>query len=155
MRRHEETEKELRAKFEDLKARGVPTWPSEFCKYAGIHRTYLYTFTELAAEIAAYGRETRPDKARRGKWLTTEEAKGRGVDARMRREHARWSREMPEVLSRLAEAEQLAASRGEESADLRGRLDRLSRMYELLMLLAVEAGVNPSEIERIQALVGS
>ena len=147
----DETERLLWAAFEKTKAAGKPTGPSAFAKDFGITRTYLYTFPEIAAAVAAYGKQTQPDKSRRGAGVTASEAKRRQLDARVRREHTKWSREIPKLQRRILEAEEAVGSRDKILKNLNNRVSTVERAYELLLMLAVEAGVAPQEIENIHA----
>jgi hypothetical protein len=149
----DETERLMRAAFEKIKAEDKPTGPSAFAKAFGITRTYLYTFPELAAEVAAYGRLTQPDKSRRGAGVTPTDAKRRQLDARVRREHTKWSKEVPQLQRRIQEAEEAISNRDTMLKNLNNRVNTVERAYEFLLMLAVEAGVNPMEVEKLQARV--
>jgi len=145
-----ETERRLWAAFEAIRAEGVPTGPSAFADQVGIDRTYLYTFPSLAAEISAYGRRTQPSKSRRGAGIVKEAAQQREAEARMRREHQQWSKELPKLQQRLESLEQSLLAQTAENKILRMRLERTQRAYELLLMLASEAGVSPRELEALQ-----
>jgi hypothetical protein len=145
-----ETESRLWAAFEAIRAEGKPTGPSTFAKEVGIDRTYLYTFSSLAAEISAYGRRTQPGKSRCGTGITKEVAQQRELEDRQRREHQQWSKELPELHLKIEKFEQEQLSQSTENKILRERLARIQRAYELLLMLASEAGVSPRELEELQ-----
>jgi chromosome segregation ATPase len=145
-----ETERRLRAAFEAIRAEGKPTGPSAFAKQVGIDRTYLYTFPSLAAEISAYGRRTQPTKSRRGAGITKEASQRRETETRLRREHQQWSHELPQLRQRLEQLEQKLLAQSAENKALRERMARIQRAYELLLMLASEAGVSPRELEALQ-----
>lgn len=144
-----ERETDLRRRFELLKAERKPTTVAGFARDAGIDRTYLYNFPALAAEISAYARKTQPAKSRRAGGLSRTAARAGEIDARIRREHARWSGEIPKIRQELATAEARVKSL-EEHVE---QLERVRTAYGLLMMLATEAGVSPVEIERLQKKV--
>jgi hypothetical protein len=145
------TEKRLRRRFEEMKKKKIPTGPADFARDVGIDRSYLYTFTELAAEISAYGRKTQPEKSKRGPGINVGKAKKKALDAQKMREHAEWSRLVPGLMSELDEKELERATAVEEARSARVQRDAVRRAYERLMLVAVEAGVSPAEIEKIHS----
>jgi chromosome segregation ATPase len=151
--KREETERRLWAAFEAIREEGKPTGPSAFAKQVGIDRTYLYTFPSLAAEISAYGRRTQPTKSRRGAGIMKEAAQRRETEARVRREHQQWSHELPQLRHHLEKLEQKSLAQAAENKTLRERLARTQRAYELLLMLASEAGVSPRELEALQEKV--
>lgn len=151
MGKRDKTEENLRAQFEELKKRKVPVGVASFSRHAGIDRSYLYTFTELAAEISAYARETQPDKSRRGPGISIKKAKQRALDSQKLREHAQWSKLVPELNEKVSSLESDKERAAEELATARRQLVKVRGAYEYLLLIAVEAGVSPSEIEKIQA----
>lgn len=146
----EDTENRLWAEFKKIKNKGEPIGPGAFAKRVGIDRTYLYNFPVLAAEVAAYGRSTQPEKSGRGAGVTAATAKKREIDAKVRREHTQWSVEIEELRQRLKDAEATVAALSDENSVLSGKYERLKRLYEYLLMLAVESGVSPSELEKIQ-----
>jgi hypothetical protein len=148
-----ETERRLWTAFEAIRAEGKPTGPSAFAKQVGIDRTYLYTFPSLAAEISAYGRRTQPTKSRRGAGITKEMAQRRETEVRIQREHQQWSHELPQLRHHLEEVEHKFLAQSVENKTLRERLARTQRAYELLLMLASEAGVSPRELETLQEKV--
>lgn len=144
------TEARLWNLFDQIKADGKPTGPTAFAKDAGIDRTYLYSFPVLAAEVSAYGKKTQPHISRRGAGVTKTQAIRRGIDEQVRREHKQWSVEIVELRqqreidnARIVTLETSEKSLGDE-------LQLFKRAYELLLLLASERGVSPSELEEIQ-----
>lgn len=145
--RREITEKTLWSEFEKFKAEGKPTGPSAFAKHVGVHRTYLYKFPTLIAELSAYGKSTQPHISRRGGGITKAEAKKREIELRVRREHTQWSKELPALRDEIDELKERIRERSEKVKTLEEQLDRLRRVYEHLLMLASEAGVSPAEIE--------
>jgi hypothetical protein len=83
----DDTENWLWKEFNKIKNKGEPIGPTAFAKRVGIDRTYLYDFPVLAAEIAAYGKSTQPEKSGRGAGVPAAAAKRREIDAKVRREH--------------------------------------------------------------------
>ena len=77
-------------------------------------------------------------------------AKKHEIDARVRREHTQWAVEIEELRGRLKTAEDTIATLEGEKQAISDRFERLRRLYEYVLMLAVEAGVSPSELERIQ-----
>lgn len=146
----EDTEQWLWEEFNKIKNKGEPIGPTAFAERVGIHRTYLYDFPVLAAEIAAYGKVTQPEKSRRGAGVSAAAAKKREIDAKVRREHTRWSIEIEELRQRLKDAEDSVTTLMQDKRMLSDKYERLKRLYEYLLMLAVEAGVSPSEVERVQ-----
>ena len=144
------TEIRLWKLFEEKKERNEPTGPTSFAKEAGISRGYFYTFTELAAEVSAYAKKTQPKVSLRGAGVTRAEAKKRAVEDQVRREHTRWSIEIPELKERLGESEEAKNKLAGERDDLKSKYEMLRRAYELLLMLASEAGVSPTELESLQ-----
>lgn len=144
------TEARLWELFNKKKERGEPTGPTSFAKEAGISRGYLYTFPELAAEVAAYAKKTQPRVSLRGAGVTRLEAKKRAIEDRVRREHTRWSKEVPELKEQLRESEDERNKISEEKDLLQRKYEMLQRAYELLLMLASEAGVSPAEMEALQ-----
>jgi hypothetical protein len=144
------TEARLWKLFNQIKADGKPTGPTAFVKDAVINRAYLYTFPELAAEVSAYGKKTQPHISRRGAGVTKTQAIKRGIDDQMRREHTQWSVEIAELRQQreVDQARIVALENSEKS--LGDELQLFKRAYELLLLLASERGVSPSELEEIQ-----
>lgn len=148
-----ETDKWLWDEFEKIKAKGEPTGPTAFAKHVGVDRTYLYRFPSLAAALSAYGKQTQPSISGRGVGVTKTEAKKREIDARVRREHTQWSIEISELRKQLKDARDEITVLNSDKLDLSGKLGRIRRLYEALLLLASEAGVSPIELEKIQAQV--
>jgi predicted nuclease with TOPRIM domain len=58
--------------------------------------------------------------------------------------------EIEELRQRLKDAEASVASLTDENRVLSDKYERLKRLYEYLLMLAVESGVSPSELEKIQ-----
>lgn len=150
-----ETEKRLRAAFDEIKRTGQPTGPSAFAEIVGVHRTYLYSFPSLIAELSEYGRKTQPGISKRGKGVSKPEAKKRELDAKVRQEHARWAKEIPELRGKVDAAEKRMYEQDREIKQLREQLERLRGLYEYLLMLASEAGVSPTELELIESKVPS
>lgn len=146
----EEREESFWTEFEKFKAEGKPTGPSAFAKHVGVHRTYLYKFPALVAELSTYGKRTQPHISKRGGGLTKEAAKKREIEVRVRREHTKWSRELPMLREKVDENKKQLQERDEKVKTLEEHLARLRRAYEHLLMLAVEAGVIPTEIELMQ-----
>lgn len=147
------TEARLWALFHRIKEEGRPTGPTAFAREAGIDRTYLYKFSVLAAEVAAYGKLTQPRISRRGAGVPKAEAKKREIADQVRREHTRWAREIPQLRQELAEANELCRRHEQEIAALESRDQVVMRAYESLLLLAYEAGVSPLELEALEEKV--
>jgi chromosome segregation ATPase len=145
-----QTEKRVRKLFDDKKAKGEPTGPTSLVKEAGISRGYFYTFTELAAEVSAYAKKTQPKVSRRGAGVTRLEAKKRAIDDQVRREHTRWSKEVPKLKQQLKESEDDKNKLVGEKEVIASKYERLQRAYELLLMLAHEAGASPTELEALQ-----
>jgi septin family protein len=148
--RREDNEKRLWEIFERIKEEKRPTGPTAFSIEAGIDRTYLYSFSMLAAEVSAYGRETQPHISRRGAGVAKAGAKKREIEDRVRREHTQWAKEVPELKQELLEAQQVIQQREEQIDSLQDRLQRVMRVFELLLMIAYEAGASPSELENLQ-----
>jgi hypothetical protein len=144
------TEARLWELFEQIKAEKRPTGPTAFAEEAVIDRTYLYTFPVLAAEISAYGKQTQPSISRRGAGVARTEAIKRGLDEQVRREHTQWSKEIVELRNQCESDMKTIATLEESKEAMEGELQRFKRAYELLLLLAYERGVSPSELEEIQ-----
>ena len=144
------TEERLRNLFDEKKAKGLPTGPTSLAKEGGISRGYFYTFTELAAEVSAYAKKTQPKISRRGAGVSRTEAKKRAIDNQVRREHTRWSKEIPTLKRQLKDSEDEKKKLAEEKEDIRTKYEWLKRAYELLLMLAHEAGVSPTELEALQ-----
>jgi hypothetical protein len=147
------TEARLWALFDRIKEEKRPTGPSAFAKEAGIDRTYLYSFPLLAAEVAAYGKQTQPSISRRGAGVSKAEGKKREIEDRVRREHTLWAKEVPQLRQELAQAKEINRQRDKEMAALENRVQLFMRGYETLLLLASEAGVSPLELEELQERV--
>lgn len=145
-----QTEDRVRNLFDAKKAKGLPTGPTSLAKEVGISRGYFYTFTELAAEVSAYAKKTQPKISRRGAGVSRTEAKKRAIDDQVRREHTRWSKEVPTLKQQLKDSEDEKKKLAEENGDIRVKYERFKRAYELLLLLAHEAGVSPTELEALQ-----
>lgn len=145
-----QTEERVRKLFDEKKAMGLPTGPTSLAKEAGISRGYFYTFTELAAEVSAYAKKTQPKISRRGAGVPRTEAKKRAIDDQVRREHTRWSKEVPTLKQQLKDSEDERKKLAEEKEEIRAKLERFKRAYELLLMLAHEAGVSPTELESLQ-----
>lgn len=146
----EEREESFWTEFEKFKAEGKPTGPSAFAKHVGVHRTYLYKFPALVAELSTYGKRTQPHISKRGGGVTKAEAKKRELEVRVRREHTQWSKELPALRVEIAETTEQLQERAKRVKTLEGQLSRLKRVYEHLLMLAAEAGVIPTEIELMQ-----
>jgi chromosome segregation ATPase len=149
MRKRDETERRLWDLFLKLKVDGTPVGPSSFAKLAGVSRAYLYQFHELSAAVSAYAIETQPRVSRRGAGVKAGEAKKRDIDERIRREHERWSKELPALKQKLEEVKSSLAICQQENRELNDQREQLSRVVELLLLLASEAGVSPQSLEDI------
>jgi len=149
----EQTERRLWELFDEIRSRGEPTGPTDLSRRAGIHRTYLYQFPVLAAEVAAYGRKEQPKISRRGAGVTRTDAVKRAIDIQVRREHAEWSEEIPKLRKRLEEAEETDRRKGVEIRTLTEEIQKYKRAFEYLLLLASEAGVHLLELERIREKV--
>jgi hypothetical protein len=93
---------------------------------------------------------SQPSGSSRRRGVTASEAKKQEIDAKVRREHTQWSVEIEELRSRLGEAETKIVTLTEEKRALTEQFDRFKRVYEYVLMLAVEAGVSPSELEKIQ-----
>lgn len=154
MGKRDKTAERLRAKFEDLKERNIPIGPASFARHVGIDRSYLYTFTELVAEISAYGRKMQPGKSNRGPGINVARARKRALDSRKLQEHAQWSKLVPELKDQVDGLQRDKANGIEELKSVHRELEVLRGAYEYLLLIAVEAGASPSEIEKIQASLG-
>lgn len=146
-------EERLWVLFDEIRDREEPTGPTDFCRRAGIHRTYLYRFTVLAAEVAEYGRKTQPKVSRRGAGVTKTDAVKRAIDNQVRREHAQWAEELPELRKRLEESEKANRRKDEEMKAIKEEFQKYKRAFEYLLLLASEAGVHVLELERIRERV--
>jgi chromosome segregation ATPase len=144
------TEERVRKLFDEKKAKGEPTGPTSLAKEAGISRGYFYTFTELAAEVSEYAKKTQPRVSLRGAGVTRMEAKKKAIEDQVRREHTRWSKEIPKLRQQLKESEDEKTSLGRDKNKIESKYERLKRAYELLLMLASEAGVSPSELEALQ-----
>lgn len=144
------TESRLRKLFDEKKEKGEPTGPTSLAKEAKISRGYFYTFTELAAEVSAYAKKTQPKISRRGAGVSRTEAKKRAIDDQVRREHTRWSKEVPTLKQQLKDSEDGKKKLAEEKEEILAKYERLKRAYELLLMLAHEAGVSPTELEALQ-----
>lgn len=148
-------EADLWTEFDKFKAEGKPIGPSSFAKHVGVHRTYLYKFPSLIAELSAYGRNTQPSISRRGGGISKVEAKRREIQAQVRREHTKWAKELPELQRKLREAEEQLRERDELIRSLGRQLDNLRRLYEHLLMLASEAGVSQNELGEIQKMISA
>src|SRR5215212_5975624 len=95
--RRAKTERGLWESFARIKDEKRPTGPAAFARENEISRPYLYTFHELAAAVAEYGKKTQPGVSKRGAGVGRADAKKRDVSERVRREHTRWAREIPEL----------------------------------------------------------
>jgi len=144
------TEDRLWKLFEEKKERGEATGPTSFAKEAGISRGYFYTFVELAVEVSEYAKKTQPKVSLRGAGVTRAEAKKRAIEDQVRREHTRWSKEIPELKERLRMVEESRDKLVGERDELKAKYDMLRRAYELLLMLASEAGASPTELEALQ-----
>jgi CRP-like cAMP-binding protein len=71
----------------------------------------------------------------------------------VRREHQQWSHELPQLRQQFEKLEQKCLAQSAENNTLRERLARTQRVYELLLILASEAGVSPRELEVLQEKV--
>jgi chromosome segregation ATPase len=145
-----QTEERVRRLFDEKKAKGLPTGPTSLAKEAGISRGYFYTFAELAAEVSAYAKKTQPKISRRGAGVSRTEAKKRAIDDQVRREHTRWSKEVPALKQQLKDSEDERKKLAEEKEEIQAKYERFKRAYELLLMLAHEAGVSPTELESLQ-----
>ena len=150
----EKTELRLWDLFELIQKEGRPIGPTSFAKEGGIHRTYLYTFHELAAAIAEYGRKTQPKISGRGAGVTKSDAKKKDLSARVRREHTQWSREVPELKEKIKETEDSLKSKDKKITSLEERQEKLMRTCEYLLVLAFEGGASPRELEKIREIIG-
>lgn len=150
-RSRDEREQKLWAEFEKFKAEGRPTGPSAFAKHVGIHRTYLYQFPALVTELSDYGRRTQPRVSKRGRGVPKAEARKKEIDARIRREHTRWSKELPQLRRKVREVEEQLRDRDKRLGELEGQVNVLRRLYEHLLMLSSEAGVSYRELEIMQA----
>lgn len=144
------TEERLWKLFDEKKAKGEPTGPTSFAKEAEISRGYFYTFRELAAAVSAYAKKTQPRVSLRGAGVTRMEAKKRAIDDQVRREHTCWSKEVPTLRQQLKESEDQKTKLSKEKDEVESKYQRLQRAYELLLMLASEAGVSPTELEALQ-----
>ena len=144
------TEVRLWNLFEEKKERGEATGPTSFAKEAGISRGYFYTFVELAAAVAEYAKKTQPKISLRGAGVTRAEAKKRAIEDQVRREHTRWSKEIPELKEQLRASEEAKDKLAGERDELKSKYEILRRAYELLLMLASEAGASPTEMEALQ-----
>lgn len=144
------TEEKVRNLFDEKKAKGLPTGPTSLAKEVGISRGYFYTFTELAAEVSAYAKKSQPKISRRGAGVSRTEAKKRAIDDQVRREHTRWSKEVPTLKQQLKDSEDEKKKLADEKEEIRAKFERFKRAYELLLMLAHEAGVSPTELEALQ-----
>jgi predicted nucleic acid-binding protein len=143
------TEDRLWSLFDKIREEKRPVGVTAFAKEAGIDRSYLYTFHELATEISAYAVKTQPKKSRRGAAVSKTQAMKKGIEDRVRREHTMWSKEVPELKERLSEATSVINELKEENANSKNSAQRFKRACELLLLLASEAGANPRELEEV------
>jgi len=148
------TEKRLRILFDKIKEEKRPTGPTAFAREAGISRSYFYTFHELAKEVAEYGRQTQPGISRRGAAVSKTEAKKRDIEDRVRREHTRWAKKIPELERELEEANDAIDTKDKELAVLKGERECLRRLCEFLLMLASEAGASPVELEKAREIAG-
>lgn len=148
--KREDTEAYLWDEFEKLKAAGIPTGPTAFAKHVGTHRTYIYKFHTLAAALSAYGKQTQPSVSRRGGGISRTEAKKREIDARVRREHSRWQKELPELRLRLEETQKTLHESNEMYSELERRLNNQKRVNEYLLMIASEKGASLSELEMLR-----
>lgn len=154
-KKREDTKKRLWALFDQIKAENRPTGPSAFCNEAQIHRTYLYTFPELAAEVSAYGIKTQPGISRRGGAVSKTEAIKRSVDEQVRREHTCWSKEIEHLRQQHEKDQSAIADLQKQVRGLNDTLQLFKRAYETLLLFASEQGASPSELEAIQTELSS
>jgi predicted RNase H-like nuclease (RuvC/YqgF family) len=149
------TERRLWELFEKIKKEKRPTGPSDFAREAGISRSYLYTFNELAREVAKYGRTTQPQISRRGAGVSKTQAKKRDIDERVRREHTKWAKELPKLRQENEEANDTIETKDREIEALKKERNCLGRLCELLLMLASEAGASLVELEKIREIAAS
>lgn len=145
--KYERTQSRLRETFETLAASGEPCGVGEFAKRCGIDRSTLYKYPEILADVSEYARRTQPKTSRRGAMVAKLEAKKRQIDANLRREHGKLSRELPQLSQDLEETKAKLDEVETRCADAEAKYTRLKRGFEYLMMLALEAGASPSEIE--------
>lgn len=148
-RKPEDTEKWLWDEFAKIKESGKPIGPAAFAAHVGISRTYLYRFTSLVAAVGDY-RDSKQSSVSRRRGLTAGAAKKHEIDAQVRREHTQWGVEIEELRGRLKTAQDTIATLEEDKRVVSEKFERLRRLYEYVLMLAVEAGVSASELERIQ-----
>lgn len=145
-----ETEDWLWDEFNKIKVTGEPIGPTAFAKKVGINRAYLYEYPSLVAAIWEHYESKLPSVGGHRGRVTAGTAKKREIDAKVRREHTQWSVEIEGLRQRLEEVETTIATLTEDKRILSEQFERFKRLYEYLLMLAVEAGVSPSELERIQ-----
>lgn len=148
--KREETERRLWKLLRNLKETKTPVGVAEFARLGGVSRAYLYRFHELSAAVAEYAKETQPSKSRRGAGVKVGEAKKRDINEQMRREHARWSDELPQLQQQVERLESELKENSSERQRLIEQRDLFRRFIEFLLLLASEAGVRPQELEAIK-----
>jgi len=77
-------------------------------------------------------------------------AEQREMETKIRWEHQQWSKELPELHIYVEKLEQTLLTQSAENTALCERLARIQRAYELLLMLASEAGVSARELESLQ-----
>lgn len=145
----EGTETWLWEEFNKIKAAGESIGPTAFAKRMEISRTYLYDYPSLVAAIWEHRKSIQPSIPRRG-GVTPGAAKKKEIDAKVRREHTQWSVEIEDLRRQLGDAETAVATLTEDKRVLSEQVERFKRLCEYLLMLVVEAGVSPLELERIQ-----
>jgi len=143
------TENRLWSLFDKIREENRPIGVTDFAKEAGIDRSYLYTFHELAAEISEYAVKTQPKRSRRGAAVSKTQAIKRGIEDRVWREHTAWSVEVPELKIKIFNETSAKKKLKEENVSLKNSMQQIKRALELVLLIAYEAGANPLELEEV------
>lgn len=145
-----EREAQLWAVLEGFKARGEPCYPELFCEKAGVSKSTLGRFDDLAVAVWLYGKETWPEKMKGRPPSRLRPGPGRQTDPQMEREHAKWKREVPKLRGALREARVRIQEVQSELNQVREKLALRERLVEVLVQRAAEEGTGAAQdIERI------
>lgn len=144
------TEMRLREMFQRIKEAKEPTGPTDFARRAEIDRSTLRNYPELRKEISAYGKETQPKISCRGSGANVTKTIKQDIDHRVRREHTRWARELPETQRELEEAQEEVRKQREEINRLREQRQLMARAVEHLLMIAKDAGASPRQLEAVR-----
>ena len=136
----------LRALFERIKAAQEPCYPALLCEKAGVSKTTLAKYPQIAIDVWDYGMSTWPAKMRGRR---PNPRRSTVTNTKAEQEQDRLSRTVLKLRGKLRDALDQIRQLKVEKADLNAAVDLRARLLEVLIHRAAERGRPDAEDVRL------